>query len=80
MGTYILKKIKKLEADFDLLMKQRHETYNFCGKQCPIYDEKTFWAKFHRISGQIDILYMTLTGHDNKYEESMQNGRHSDNE
>ncbi len=65
MESYIHKKIKKLEEEFAELNAQRHETYNFCGKQCKIYDEATFWAKFHRLSGQIDILYMILTGHNN---------------
>lgn len=67
--TYILKKIKQLEDDLNLLVSEKDATYSFGGKNIKVYPENQYWINFHRLSGQIGILYMVLTGHDNKYDE-----------
>jgi hypothetical protein len=58
--NYILKQIRRLESELDELIKAK----DF---EKPIYSKKDWEIKFHRISAQIDILYMVLTAHDNKY-------------
>ena len=68
---YILKKIKELEGKLNKLIEEKDKTYSFCGQEIKIYPENQWNIIFHRISGQIDILYMVLTGHDNKYEENL---------
>lgn len=58
--NYILKQIKRLENERKELIKAKK-------LEKPIYSKMDCEIKFHRISGQIDILYMILTAHDNKY-------------
>ena len=60
--NYIWNKIKKLEQERDEVVAAKN-------LEKPIYTQRDWEIKFHRISGQIDILYMVLTAHDNKYNE-----------
>ncbi len=64
---YILNLIKRREEELKDLISQKNKTYSFGGIESPIFSEKDYWAKFHRLCGQIDDLYMCLTAHDNKY-------------
>lgn len=63
--TYICKKIKELEEERDEVVAAKKLAK-------PIYTQRDWEIKFHRISGQIDILYMVLTAHDNKYNEQQE--------
>ena len=62
--NYILKQIKRLE-------NERKELIEAKNLEKPIYTERDWEIKFHRISAQIDMLYMVLTAHDNKYNEKL---------
>ena len=64
--NYILKQIKRLENERKELIKAKK-------LEKPIYSKMDWEIKFHRISGQIDILYMILTAHDNKYNKNKGN-------
>jgi len=66
--AYILKKLAKLEHDLAELTSNKDTTYNFCGIETKIYSDLSYIRLFHRLTGQIDILYMVLTGHDNIYQ------------
>ena len=56
---YIWKQLRRIEDQLNTLNTERYTHYT----------EKDYYGKFHRLSGQKDILYMLLTGHDNKYEQ-----------
>jgi hypothetical protein len=54
LENYILKQIKEIESKLNSINKNE-------------YSEKDFNAVFNRLSGQKDILYQSLTAHDNIY-------------
>lgn len=58
LEDFILKKIKQIEADIVTLKEQINH-----------YSVIDYSNKYSRLVGQKDILYMCLTGHDNKYEQ-----------
>jgi hypothetical protein len=73
MNTYeefIFKKIKQLENDLTELITNRYSTYKMGGMEFPSYPEPLYSRLFHRLSGQIDICYMILTGHNNTYDKN----------
>ena len=59
LETYILNLIKKREGEFSLLQTKKED-----------YSEKDYISLYHRLAGQIDDLYMSITAHDNKYEKN----------
>ena len=64
---YILKQIKELEKELEQHISQKDATYKFGTLELKVYPGNTYWNKFHRLTGQINILYKCLTAHDNKY-------------
>jgi len=54
LENYLLKQIKEIESKLNTINQND-------------YSEKDFNAMFNRLSGQKDILYQSLTAHDNTY-------------
>lgn len=65
--SYILKQLARLENELAELTSNKDTTYNFGGIETKVYSDLSYIRLFHRLTGQIDILYMLLTGHDNTY-------------
>ena len=71
---YIWKLLRQKEKELEDFLKEPLIFDTTTGKDKIIRiteadDSWPYWGKFHMLSGQIDILYQILTGHDNKYNE-----------
>jgi len=66
-----IKTIKAKEKELEALLKQlTFDTIQRKDIFIPMSDKRwPYWDSFHRLTGQINILYQILTAHDNKYGE-----------
>lgn len=62
--TYILKQIARIESELREIAKQKEQQDKGVDFW---YTDSEYNALFHRKTGQRDVLYMILTGHDNTY-------------